>query len=323
MSDEKNQNHWKQTWYGRLAVAVAAGAAVGFVVDKVFGKKTGSLEATKETALWMGAWSLAESIWRHQTDNKEKPQAEKPPLQSPPLPHEQHVEPPALHLAQIPQVLNLLVMNGHLSVEQQQHVLTEIQKGRAGFAGEIAVTDGLIAPQQLEQTLIAQNLMKVGAALMDIHTISTIGTIPHPAWLRANWGNNGVNPAANTPTTADGFAAAANMTQNLVMLANANPDRALLPTIQQGIVAAANLARGMAQGDSPQVPILKHGDHWRETLYHALRTAVAAYPNSPESPKDAHGKPVNLDAFITARDAEISASLAQLRQTPPPERIRA
>ena len=233
-----------------------------------------------------------------------------PPTTPPMLPS----KPEGMALSQIPQILDLLYVSGQITADQQARVLEGIRQGRKGFAGELAVADGFITQDQLTLGLAQQSALKAEAALADINQISQFGSLPHSPWLKANWGNNGANPTVANPTPVDGLAAAANAAQNLVMLANANPDISLMPAYRNGVLAAVNLARGIAQGDSPVVPLSKMADSWRATVNQALTVAAQA---NPAALVDANGQPVDVQQFIANRDAEIAAAVQQtLAQAP-------
>ena len=230
----------------------------------------------------------------------------------PHIPPTQTDLPQTLALAQIPQILDILVADKQLTPEQQAHVLDQLKQGRKGFAAEIAVADGFVTQQQAETALGRQAMMKAEAAVTDIQNIKDHGALGHPAFLKANWGNNGVNPAATHPTRTDGVSAAANAAQNLVMLANANP--ALAPVLFDGVIAAASLANGIALGNSAVTPIAKMHHAWLATMDEALRTGAKT---APQAMTDANGKPIDIQQFIAARNAEITAAVQQTLQQPP------
>lgn len=228
----------------------------------------------------------------------------KAPEQQPLLPPPEQESPNNLLMGSVPQVLDMLVARGQLTPEQQATVLTEIKSGRSGFAGQIAVADGFTSAANLGQALADQSSMKAEAALADINSISQFG--PLVTTVKANWGNNGVNPAQIPATRIDGMSAAANIAQNLVILANNNPQ--IVPYIRDGVVAAAYLTRGIAQGDSATVPLAKMSDSWRTSMNAALKIAAQA---NPQAMVDSNGKPVDVDQFIAARNVEINASIQQ------------
>lgn len=232
----------------------------------------------------------------------------------PPVPPAPPGPPEPMLLSQVPQILDVLAQEGHLSAEQQQVVLTKITQGEKGFAGEIALREGFVTRPVLDGALASQAVAKTERALLDMQRIGQEGTLPHPAWLKANWGNNGANPAPAQPSAVDGAAAAANIAQNLVMAANANPQA--LPELVPGIVAAANLARGIAQGDSAAVPLQKLHPGWKQAVEQALRTAVV---KGYSQPADAQGKPVDIEQFIAERGKEIDAGVVQSLSRTPPE----
>lgn len=97
---------------------------------------------------------------------------------------------------------------------------------------------GAVTDNALDQ----QALLKVEAARDDLNTIAVNGAQPAPAWLKANWGNNGVNPPVANPSTVDGTSAIANVAQNIVMLVNAKPELATDQTIVDALKAAVFLS---------------------------------------------------------------------------------
>lgn len=237
---------------------------------------------------------------------KPEPTLSTPPALPPVLPPLAAQPPAGLALGTIPQLLDLMVAENILTREQQTQVLTDIKSGRQGFAGEMAVADGFITPAQLNATLAKQSMMKAEAAASDIQSIKDYGSLPAPTYLRVNWGNNGVNPAAATPNRTDGISAAANAAQNLVMIANANP--ALAPQLFNGVIAAASLANGIANGDSAVTPLAKMSTAWQQTMNDALKLAAQAHP---QLVVDTHGRPIDINTYITARNTEVAAAVQQ------------
>lgn len=233
---------------------------------------------------------------------------------TPPLPPVPPGLPKPMLLSQVPQILDLLVEEGKVTAEQQQAVLTRIAQGERGFAGEIALREGFIARPVLDEALVSQAVAKTRMALLDMQRIGQEGTLPHPVWLKPNWGNNGVNPASTPPTMVDAVSSAANIAQNLVMAANASPQA--LPELVPGIIAASNLARGIAQGDSPTVPLQKLHAEWRQAMEQVLRRSVA---KGYSLPADTQGKPVDIEQFIAERGKEIDAGVTQSLSRTPPE----
>ncbi len=258
------------------------------------------------SAILAGLLSLIPEI-----DNRLKTQKNATPP-TPPTPPAFGERPNGLGLATIPQILDILAAQGDITAEQHTKILADIKGGRKGFAAQMAVEDGFTTAEKADAALAQQGMMKAEAAVSDIQNIKDYGSFTAPAFLKANWGNNGVNPAAAAPTRTDGISAAANAAQNLVMLANANP--ALAPQLFNGVIAAASLANGIANGDSPVTPIAKMSAAWQQTMNDALVAAAAA---SPQAMVDANGKPINVQDFIAARGAEISAAVAETLRNPP------
>jgi hypothetical protein len=286
------------------------GATIGLITS-VFHKKMGrGKQAAIGAAIGAGI-GVAANLF----SSKEPAVAEMPVATPPTVPPITPTHAPDLQLAHIPQILDLLLTKGQLTPPQQAQVLQEIKTGKTGFAGEIAVADGFITPQQLQEALTDQASRKAEAALGDIQSITDmytnqLGAIAAPAWLRANWGNNGVNPASKSPTRVDGATAAANAAQNLVMLAYAtnSKDPALLATLREGVLAAANLTRGITQGSSALVPLEKMSTQWIASMNAALN---AAAQTNPGAIMDANGKPVDIQNYIHERDEEITAAVKQ------------
>ena len=314
--DQNQQNQqppqkpkWRSWVASSFGEAFGVGAAISVVFDlayAVFGRNRPTIGSLARGAASGGiALSVLHLITRKQVPAE-------PVATLPPAPPSLPERPQGLELAKVPQILDMLVAKQAITAEQKAVVLESIKTGRSGFAGDIAVADGFVNKAQVDAALMEQAALKAGAAAIDIQNIKDHGALPHPAWLKSNWGNNGVTPAATHPTRTDGIAAAANAAQNLVMIANANP--ALAPQIFNGVIAGASLANGIASGDSPVTPIAKMGDVWRKTMNDALTAAAAT---NPAAMVDANGKPIDIHQYIAARDAEITAAIAQTLQQPP------
>lgn len=296
----------KRSMLAEVLMGGTIGATIGLITS-AFNKKMGrGKQAAIGAAIGAGI-GVAANVFA----KPELPPASVPPLVPPATP----THAPDLQLAHIPQILDLLVTSGQLTQEQQAQVLQEIKTGKAGFAGEVAVADGFITRNQLDTALADQAARKAEAALVDIQTISAmyenkLGAIAAPAWLRANWGNNGVNPTSAAPTRIDGAAAAANAAQNLVMVAfsDASKNPALLPTLREGVLAASNLTRGITQGSSALVPLEKMSGQWISSMNAALNAAAQA---NPQLITDANGKPVDIHNYIYERGEEITAAVKQ------------
>ena len=278
--DDKSQRGW---------IAIAGG-----VVGAIIGALSSSRRYVLGTILgsFLGYFSTRGIM----TMGADTTPAAPPP--APPAPQ------PGLALANTPQILDILVAGYHITPAQQATVLSAIKGGRQGFAGDIAVSDGMVKAEVRDTAILQQGVEKAEAAVVDLRRIKTSGPAPIPAWLKPNWGNNGVNPPANPPTVAAGISAAANIAQNLVLMANANPQ--LTTVVEDGVLAAANLARGMAYGDSAQVPLAKMAGNWRQIMETALQMAE----RNGFQPMDANNKPIAMKDFIAARDSEINATIA-------------
>lgn len=210
-----------------------------------------------------------------------------------------------MELTKVPQILSQLVGEEKVNGEQKADILSTMDamkaEGKRGFAGEIAIDKGFITRDSFNQSLDEQAAKKAEAAVKDIQEIASGGeSLQAPGWLKANWGNNGVNPAAEEPTLSDAVSAASNVAQNIVLLANQAPEKA--GELQESVIAAANLARGMQDGSSAKVPLMSKSEAWMETAKAGL---VKAVQNSDKEPLDRNGAPVELKDFIAARFKEI------------------
>lgn len=205
-----------------------------------------------------------------------------------------------LKLAEVPQILDFMVKNEVLRPEGKQEVLDAIKSGEKGFAGEIAVKHNLVNVETLNRQLLEQAAEKAAAAEADIMTITNSGKQDAPKFLKANWGNNGVNKAAEKPTLVDGATAAANIAQNMVMLANDKPDVARELIV--AVAAARKLADGLTKGDRTPAEMLL----LKEQAFGGLATAVQY---SGAAITDAKGNPVSLEAFALERNKEIDGAI--------------
>ena len=207
-----------------------------------------------------------------------------------------------LNLENVPQILDQLVASHLITAEQKTQVIDAIKANEKGFAGEIAVKKGFLSQSALDAALVDQSALKADAATKDLQLIADAGvTQPVKPFLKANWGNNGVNPASQNPTPVDGASAAANIAQNIVMLANEHPALAKNEKIKEAVAAGAALAKGIA-GKAP----LDHASlkALQDKLIGGLSEAVTA---SGATLKDKGGQEIKIDDFIRERSKEISA----------------
>jgi hypothetical protein len=208
-----------------------------------------------------------------------------------------------LKLAQVPQILDLMEQKKLLTTEKSQQVKTALKDAPKGaFAGEIAVQKGFVTSEELQTVLIDQTVMKAEAAANDIAAIANTGEAGKaPAWLKANWGNNGVNKASENPSIADGVSAAANVAQNIVMLANAKPE--LAAELKPAVEAASNLAKGIA-GKGPLNE--EQAAEWSKMVQAGVKQAIE---KSGVAPMDGKGQPIQLEDFIRERSKETDAAV--------------
>jgi hypothetical protein len=189
-----------------------------------------------------------------------------------------HSKGTSLALANIPQILDILVEYKVINANQIQPTLDYSRDNRT-FAGEAGVRLGYYDTATLTKYLLEQTTRKAEAAVKDIQTIINCGTQATPSWLVANWGNNGVNPAAANPTIAD------------------------------GVAAAANIARGIVNGSSAVVPLDKKAGEWMKELQVGLTSIVKASGYIPLD-RQKEPKPINLEDFISERTKEIQNAIS-------------
>jgi hypothetical protein len=163
--------------------------------------------------------------------------------------------------------------------------------GKRAAIGDVAVELGVLnqktgqpfSKDDLARYLNEQLVDKAAAIVVDIGTIASKGppTAEIPAWLKANWGNNGVNPAAQDPTREDGLSAAVNMAQNILMCVvhlgktDEGEARKLAGELKPAISAAARLAEGILEGDSRTAPIATQADDYMTIMSRGLEQAVS------------------------------------------------
>ena len=203
-------------------------------------------------------------------------------------------------LANVPQILSMLHdKTGALLSEGAKSQIDAFSKEKRIFAGEAAVQSGLVSPAELEASLLKQSAMKAEAAGKDIATITEKGTQDKPPFLKANWGNNGVNKPVANPTLIDASQSAANFAQNIVMLANDKPE--LAKELQPAVASAVALAKNLA--DPVKAGKLSNEERTRltEEAVTGLKTAV----EKSGVKLMAGSTEIQLDDFIKARTQEI------------------
>lgn len=204
-----------------------------------------------------------------------------------------------LELNNIPRILSLLVdENGQPLSNEMIESINKKAKEERKVVGIIGVELGYYDQEELYKKLSVQSALKAEAAVKDINTIADSGTQTAESWLKANWGNNGVNNVDNNALIESGASAAANIAQNLVMLANGKPE--IAGSLKLAVSACANLARGIAEGTSDKVPLKTHSENWIETAKEGLRKAVKETGCIENEV---------LEKFITARFNEVNAGV--------------
>lgn len=220
-----------------------------------------------------------------------------------------------MYIANTPQILMLLESNKSLTSDQKSSVLSKMDamksEGKRAFAGEIAVEMGFVSQETLNTTLDQKSVNKAKAAVQDIQTImSSQTTQDAPVWLKANWGNNGVNPAPKKPSVSDGISAAANIGQNIVMLANESPTLGSKnANIGGKIVRAVESSAELAQGLFSKSPTLRAD--FVKCMINMKTGLEASYAFSGDGITDRSGAPIKLSSFISERFKEINAAVMQ------------
>lgn len=210
-----------------------------------------------------------------------------------------------LTLAGIPQILSLL----ELGKEEKDAILAYAREHKI-FAGEayVAMSENKAEVQEkLDAALVEQAEQKLEAAEIDIDTILG-GTQKAPPWLKANWGNNGVNVAVEPSTKIDALSAAANIAQNMVMIANVFPERA-----KQLKNPIDNLTQFIREHDAPTSQ--DKGVQWRmleKGVQDVLQDVVRA---TGYQAQDAKGNAVDVAEFLKVRCSEIRGGL-ELERSP-------
>lgn len=206
-----------------------------------------------------------------------------------------------MQLADVPRILDALGLE-----KADQQAIVGVATERGICAGHAAVQMGARTDEQLQAALLTQASLRADAADNDFATIASTGqTQSAPQWLRANWGNNGVNPTAAHPTIGDGAVAAANVAQNITMLANHAPAIARDPQIITGAAASIQLARGI----TGERPLTKTSA--KALMAAAKEGLLEAVRQSGIAPADQQGNPVGVEQFINARFSEITAGVKE------------
>jgi hypothetical protein len=167
----------------------------------------------------------------------------------------------------------------------------------------------LVTQEDLDQALLVQAAARSRAAVTDMRLIAERGAqdTSKTPWVTDNWGNNGVNAAKDDPTPVDGASAVANMAQNMVVLANANPAKAkqTAKKLQPAVEAAEQLTSFIA-GDG-QVAL--SADEARRLYTVVMRGLETAVKDTGVTPKDKKGQAIKLEDFIRNRGKEIEAGI--------------
>lgn len=177
-------------------------------------------------------------------------------------------------LAKVPQIGEMLVSHKILTKADVALVMSEIQRKSAlhasdnaqpkpGFFGEEAMLlkrpDGspLLTKEQLDVALSAQSKLKAEAAVIDIKRIIKGGELILPEWKKPHLGNGAesspVNQVPKTLSVADYASAAANIAENIVLLANKKPE--IAAEVEKGVIAGRDLILYISGGS--KVDMLK------------------------------------------------------------------
>lgn len=201
------------------------------------------------------------------------------------------------------------------------------------FPGEVAVSLGAIDQGTFDEYLVEHSLAKAQAAMNDIATLAKEKTpIETPAWLKANWGTNGVTKAKdmdqNPSDDTIKAAAAANIAQNIFVTLNQHPDllgekmqrtftkladefdalistadnptRKPEPFFKRVVSNLFSLVRGVLGGDSQAVPLKKHAEEWKKSAEVALKAIARKVEIT-----DDNGTKIDMKDYIGERFKEI------------------
>jgi len=221
-------------------------------------------------------------------------------------------------LSEVPRQLDFMQKEGILSMRSKMQVVhalkLEAKQEKPRFGGDLAVDMGVmnersslpLSPQDVNNSLKRQSLQKVDACLADIQAILSGATLDVPNWLKPQWGNGGVNIPTHENALENGIAASAVLAQNLMLLSNSNPS--IAKDAQPLILNLANLARGIANGDSARVPIKQKGSEWLGNVEAGYASLVRA---SGAELKDNADLPVDLAEFTKVSFDEIKNALSK------------
>ncbi len=210
----------------------------------------------------------------------------------------------ALKLGNITQILEMV------GLKDQVPTINDFAKQNKIYAGDAAVQMKLISQEKMDAAVLAQGIAKAEAAFSDVDTIIASGTQEHPSYLKANFGNNetATNKSAPNPPVVTAVSAVANMAQNMVMLANKNPEIAkdIKPSVEAAkvLVDALSAGKGISQEQAQSLT---------EAVTSGLKYAADTVGTTDDKAK--------VDAFIAERAKEIqtgvAVSLAQQQQSSP------
>lgn len=238
-----------------------------------------------------------------------------------------------MQLAEIPQIITLLEQGAGenfppvITAEQKSAILAEMdsfkQTGKKAFAGETAVEMGFVGQETLDKYLLQQSVLKLDAVFTDIQTIVQEGAQEHPPFLKANWGNNGVNPYVKKPdassAVAAGIADLVSLVQNTLMVFNelAKDGEKLTPRraeiVSEALQCARDTASQMIHGIAGGSKLID-AERAANKVGAALRVVAKV---SEYQPKDANGAIIDLDKFIEERMKGVNAGLmASLENAP-------
>lgn len=192
-----------------------------------------------------------------------------------------------------------ILTEGEISI-----ILTKARENKVLFIGQVGILLGYYDNEILNKYLKKQALQKVDAAVKDIDTIkATKKNQDTPSWLRANWGNNGVSKNKSAITKIDGAISAANVAQNIVMIANTNPNLITEKTVQ--VISNLRNAVKVLCEEYTTTPDSIKDKSWINDVKIELKSIVT---NANHQPKDNFQQNIDLDDFILERLREIEES---------------
>lgn len=205
-----------------------------------------------------------------------------------------------MELGKVPQILDILVEQKSITADQKKLILDKSKTDPANRpVGKIAVEDFGVAQDTVDTALLDQTRRKADAASADLAALQDGKSLSAPNWLQASWGNNGVAPASKQPGEMPAVSAAANMSQNILVMVKDHPELAKDDTVKRAVAAAQGISEGFKNGTISAEEAQGLADTLGKGLkYVADKTGTVA--------KDKAGNEVSVDEYIKNRTQEIT-----------------